>query len=152
MVTAPPDVRAASPSGAGGRAVGHGRAAPLVAGVVLAGAAAYVAFRDPATQAGFVPCPLHRMTGLWCPACGLTRGVHALLTGHPLAAIGENLFTPLVVLAAVAGWAAWLLRRWNLAAWRPALGHRGQTALAAVLVVYGLARNVPAGPLRALAP
>ena len=41
------------------------------------------------------------LTGVWCPGCGLTRGVHALLNGHPLQAMGYNVFTPIVVVLIV---------------------------------------------------
>ncbi len=32
----------------------------------------------------FTPCLFHRITGLYCPGCGGTRALIALLRGHPL--------------------------------------------------------------------
>ncbi len=54
-----------------------------------------VGYFDP-TTAGFFPvCPLHQMTGLNCPGCGLTRGFHALFHGDILGAIGFNALLPI---------------------------------------------------------
>ncbi|MEO6703475.1 MAG: DUF2752 domain-containing protein [Jatrophihabitantaceae bacterium] len=36
-------------------------------------------------------CPLHAMTGLWCPLCGVTRASHALLHGQLGTALQDNL-------------------------------------------------------------
>lgn len=43
-------------------------------------------------------CPLYEMTGLYCPGCGGTRSVTALLHGHPLLAFHENPAVPLLLL------------------------------------------------------
>jgi hypothetical protein len=126
------------------------RLAPVVVGGGLAAAAVYTAVRNPATDGGFIPCPFHATTGLWCPGCGLTRGVHALLTGHPLAALGENVFTPLAVVGILVVWWAWLRRAWARSTWRPSLGAAASVTLAALLVLYGVLRNLPG--LGALAP
>jgi len=71
------------------------RAAPVrLAGAVLAAAAALWLF-DPNTHP--IPlCPLHAMTGLWCPFCGSTRAGHALLHAHLVTALHDN---ALVVIA-----------------------------------------------------
>ena len=85
-------------------------------GGALAGAAALVAFGDPAAAGSRFPnCMFHQVTGLWCPACGLTRGTHELLNGHIVAALGSNLFTPLVLLAIAATWVAWARRSFGRA-------------------------------------
>lgn len=53
---------------------------------------------DPA-KAGFFPvCPLFSLTGLACPGCGMTRGLHALLHGDVAAAMGFNALIPLFLL------------------------------------------------------
>jgi Protein of unknown function (DUF2752) len=132
---------------------------PLGCGAAMAGAAALVAFYDPAAPGTHFPgCIFHTTTGLWCPGCGLTRGFHQLLTGHPMAALGENVFVPVVLVAVVASWYGWLRESWG----RPAhpwharslrwLHRSMQTVMPAALVVYGVLRNIPAAPFRSLAP
>ena len=49
----------------------------------------YVA--DPTTTRWYPPCPFHKLTGLDCPGCGSSRGLHSLLHGHFLAAMDYNL-------------------------------------------------------------
>jgi hypothetical protein len=127
----------------------------VLGGVALVGAALYTALNDP-SRAGsrFPACPFHSLTGLWCPGCGLTRGVHQLLTGHPLAAMGDNVFVMFAVAAIALSWWGWLRRGWGrpVPGW-PAWGRRAvSTALPVLLVAYGVARNIPAAPFRALAP
>jgi len=127
---------------------------PLAAGVALAGAAVAVRARDPSAPGSPFPgCSFHRATGWWCPGCGLTRGTHHLLRGDLAAAVASNLFTPLVAVAVAASWLAWTLAR----AGRPVPIRlpRGRAPLAAALVVvvlYGVARNLPVAALEPLAP
>jgi hypothetical protein len=50
-----------------------------------------------------VPCPLRTLTGIPCPACGLTTASITLVAGDPIAALTVNPFVlGLVVLALVA--------------------------------------------------
>ena len=65
------------------------------AGILIIGAGAFVVGYFNPTTAGFFPvCPLHAMTGLNCPGCGLTRGFHALLNGDILTALRFNALLP----------------------------------------------------------
>lgn len=137
------------------------RLGPVAVGGALAAAAAVVAVRDPAASGNRYPgCVFHQVTGLWCPACGLTRGTHDLLNGHLAAAIGSNLFTPVVLLAIVATWVAWTRRSFGLSPTRLAVTFaslRDRTrwsgpALLLTTVAYGVVRNLPIAPLRSLAP
>jgi hypothetical protein len=126
------------------------RAAPFVAAGLVAAGCAYVGLTDPSGGGAFVPCPLHAATGLWCPGCGMTRGLHHLLNGDVPAALSSNLLLPVVVVIAVWGWLAW---------WRPTFPRLGSTlpgwvwpALAAVAAAFGVARNLPVDLLQTLAP
>ncbi len=86
-------------------------------------------FFDPATYSFYPRCPLHAITGLDCPTCGMLRAIHLLLHGQIRAAFAVNplLFMALpagallgipparrwllwAVLAALAGWFIW--RNW----------------------------------------
>jgi hypothetical protein len=96
----------------------------------------------------------HQTTGLWCPACGLTRGTYQLLHGHLGAALSFNIFTPLAVVAIAVAWFAWLRSSWDV----PPLRLPSYTAqftaviLPAMLITYGVLRNLPFAGLKSLAP
>lgn len=53
---------------------------------------------------GLPPCIMHSITGLYCPGCGGTRAVSALLRGHPLRSF---YYHPIVLYTAVFG--GWFL-------------------------------------------
>src|SRR4051794_7766742 len=55
-----------------------------ISAVLVIAAAGLVALRifNPASSGVFPPCPLHYLTGLYCPGCGSLRAIHALLHGN----------------------------------------------------------------------
>ena len=111
------------------------------AGAIAALAALLWRF-DPAAARVFPPCPVHWLAGLHCPGCGSLRAAHALLHGRVGAAFRLNslMVASIPFLLALALRPSWSRRPW--AAW---------TALA-VLVGYGVLRNLPAWPFSWLAP
>lgn len=90
------------------------------------------------------PCPLHALTGLWCPFCGGTRAVDAMVAGDVGAAAGFNLLLVLAVPLVALAWARWALAR---ARGRPAafldLSSRTLAVLTTIAVAYGVLRNLP---------
>lgn len=143
--------------GAGSRSdsTARARVAAVACGCALAASAVYVAVNDPAAKGSrFLPCVFHATTGLWCPGCGITRGVHQLLRGDLAAALGHNLFTPLVVVAIVVAWSVWALRAFGRSLRSPIdrMPDRWAQVLLGCVIVFGVVRNIPIGPFTALAP
>lgn len=52
-----------------------------------------------------MPCIFHTVTGYYCPGCGATRALIALLDGHLVESVKYN---PIILLAALV-WLAWFL-------------------------------------------
>jgi hypothetical protein len=112
----------------------------LAAGALAAVVLLTLAVLDPSTSSVFPPCLFRALTGWQCPGCGSARALHALLHGEIAAALGANPLTvaavPLVIVE---------MARHALEA-RPSLlsslGSRTILAIAAGLILYGVARNL----------
>lgn len=76
------------------------RAAALLGVAAMSAAGFAVRYFNPETAGFFPVCPLFKLTGLACPGCGLTRGMHAFLHGDFLTALDYNLLLPAVLLFA----------------------------------------------------
>ncbi len=90
-----------------------------------------------------IPCMLHKITGLECPGCGLSRAIAAVVRLDLAAAFGFNLLWPL--------YAAYLL--WGSVSMAVVYVKRGEAGylpgktwmhavILAVAVGYGLLRNI----------
>ncbi len=123
--------------------IARAEAAPyrFAAAAVLAGAIDAVG--DPSST--HVPlCPLHALTGLWCPLCGGLRAVHALSRGHIREALHDNAMLVLALPIIVALWVRWAARartgrpprRWP---------HGATSVVIAALVVFTVVRNLVIG-------
>jgi hypothetical protein len=113
--------------------------AALGVGAVLA----LVFFFNPATTHLLPTCPFHALTGLYCPGCGSTRALHRLMHGDVEAALR---FNPLMV-ATLPVLGVLLIRR-DSATVRPVW----IWLLLAVVIGYGVLRNIPVHPFTLLAP
>lgn len=147
MTGAPADRPPGRPS-PGGAVTSRRLGAPLVtAGVVLA-ATATVALRDPHAPGSYGLCPSLALLGVACPLCGGLRATHDLAHLDLAGAWAANplwvALVPLVVLA----WAGWTARAARGRA-APRVPAAAGWALAAVVLLFGVLRNVPAlaGPL-----
>jgi hypothetical protein len=112
-------------------------------GLILAAGLGYAAWVR-ATGLG-VPCPFHVLTGLYCPGCGITRCLSALLQGSWQTALRSN--AAIVALAPFFVWLGWAAARGYLASGSVRLTKRQNVAVyaaIAVLAAFGVARNLPA--------
>jgi hypothetical protein len=115
-------------------------------GWALIGAAGFAALAVlhawvPPDAASFAFCPLRRLTGVPCPACGMTRAFAHLAKGEWSAAVHDHPLAPLLAAELGLAWLAWgcqaagLLRLPRLS--RPELAALGHLA---VLVAVWLGR------------
>jgi len=125
------------------------------AGIVVLLATGLVLLRiyNPATSTFFPPCPLHYLTGWYCPGCGSLRAIHQLLQGNVRTAWAMNPLSMLLFPFLTYGLS------------REAISYlRGQAspqfavpggwirALCALIVLFGIVRNLPFHPFDLLAP
>lgn len=124
------------------------------AGVFIASAITFlVAFFNPVTAGFFPVCPLYSMTGLHCPGCGLTRGFHALFHGDVLGALHYNALLPFYfLLIAYLAVSLFLIaargRGLPMKIPHPGLAY----GFVALMLAFGVARNLPFYPFTLLAP
>jgi len=118
-----------------------------VACVALAGAV--VLYRFPPEQYDFYPqCPIFRYLHVYCPGCGATRALAALLHLRIAEALHYNalvvFFVPM--LAAYFTVAYWRARRDDVFTW-PRVPALGLTALLVLIAAFGVLRNFVGGSL-----
>jgi hypothetical protein len=103
MRAVPPKIKSAAPT-----------PPAIFAGIVLLavilGAGAMVYFFNPSTHGFFPTCMFHAATGLYCPGCGATRALYALLHGDFLLALKDNALF-MATLAVLAVWSGRFILR-----------------------------------------
>ncbi len=129
------------------------RYAPLAAIVGIGVGAVAVLGRVDPNAAGnpLPPCPFYALTGIWCPGCGSTRCLHALVHLDLPQAMAMN---PLLVLAlvpmvimALHGAGLWPAR------WQPLVKQIARPIPWLVLIsAFWVLRNLPWYPFNLLAP
>ncbi len=123
------------------------------AGILAAAAGVFVISYFNPTTAGFFPvCPLHALTGLNCPGCGLTRGFHALFHGDVFGALQFNVLLPAFLFVGIYFFVSLALivvrgRGLSLNIFKPQL----LWCFLIVLIVFGVVRNLPFYPFTILA-
>ena len=90
----------------------------------------------------FPKCMFHQLTGLYCPGCGATRALSALLHGDIKASLHNNLLLfPLLGLIAV------LIVKPEIS-----LKRSVAITIVAVVLLFAILRNIPVAPFTYLAP
>lgn len=135
MNSVPPKIKTSS-SGA--------RLPGIIVGATFLSIGIIVYFFNPSTHAFYPECQFHRLTGLNCPGCGMTRAVYALLHGQVLQALRDNalLVGGGFLLGLRAGWFAWnRFRGRKNGEFFPA---KYLWLLLPVMVIFTVLRNLPA--------
>lgn len=109
----------------------------------------------PPEQSSFYPrCQLYQLTGFFCPGCGSTRCLHALVQGRFVEAAHKNIIA-FVLLPMAGGYA--LFWGWGWLTGRSVRWHFKITpgfgiCLVVILIAFGVLRNLPWYPFTLLAP
>lgn len=127
---------------------------PVVAALgvaAAAGVALLYAFDPNSASSPFPGCLFRAFTGLYCPGCGMTRMLHALVHGDVAGAASMNILAlaGLPVLGALVVEQAGGRRLLHGAARRVLFD--GRVWIGAALL-FGVLRNLPWAPFTALAP
>ena len=119
----------------------------LVAGLVL------LRIYNPATSALFPPCPVHYLSGWYCPGCGSLRAIHQLLQGNVRSAWAMNPLSMLLFPFLIYGLGREAI---SYVTGQPspqfAVPGASIRALCALIVLFGIVRNLPFHPFDLLAP
>jgi len=112
-----------------------------------------VGYFNPMTAGFFPACPLHALTGLNCPGCGLTRGFRALFDGDILSALHFNALLPVYLFVFIYLFAAMISialkgRSLSFNIFRPNF----IWSFFVIALVFGVVRNFPVYPFTLLAP
>lgn len=117
----------------------------------VAGVALLYRFDPNAAGSPFPGCLFRAFTGLYCPGCGMTRMLHALVHGDIAGAASMNVLA-LIGLPVLATYALeQLMRRRLLDGVVRRIAFNGRAWIVAALV-FGVLRNLPYAPFNALAP
>ncbi len=119
----------------------------ITASLALCGLLLLLYFHRPEGQFFFPRCTFHSATGLLCPGCGGLRATHALLHGRLAEAVQSNALLVLGLPAMLA-----FLARQRLGLRPTGISPHWVWILFALVVAFGIARNLPFPAARWLSP
>jgi len=133
--------------------IAYKRSVWLLAAIFGTAFAVMLRFYDPATSGVFPPCPVHYLTGWYCPGCGSLRALHQFLQGNVRAAWSMNpltlIFLPFLSYGLASRALAEIRGQGLPRVFLPAVWIR---ALCAAIILFGIVRNLPLHPFDLLAP
>jgi hypothetical protein len=137
---APEQHRSAPPTGGALRRFATG---PLVVACAAGGALAVLATIDPNQPGHYPTCPFLMLTGWFCPGCGSLRALHDLTQLDVAGAWAMNPMLLVTLPFLLVSWIFWTRRRVLGTAKSRLLPGWVVIGILAVMVGYGVARNIP---------
>ena len=126
----------------------------VVGAVCLLSAGLWLVYTVEPQSEAFLPCPVHALTGGYCPGCGSARALHSLLHGRLYQAVRYNSVLVLLLPWFLAYGAAFVRdflpgKPIRIHQWLPAPLMYGPLA---GLLLFGVLRNLPVEPFVWLRP
>lgn len=109
-------------------------------------------FFNPVEHAFYPACQFYKLTHLHCPGCGGLRAVHQLTHGHVTAAFISN---PLIIASIpIFAWIGFSKLRHspNHSASKPLIQSNAAWTILAIVIVFGILRNLPFAAFSWMAP
>jgi len=130
----------------------------IITCLLIAAAIFFVCRVDPAANPFIPGCSFYGFTGLYCPGCGMTRSLSAIIDGHLGEAFSYNPLWPffaLLVLGSLCLWFYFLLTGKN--PFNPVnrflAKHPNYCLITAIVIIlFWVLRNIPVYPFTVLAP
>ncbi len=130
----------------------------IITCVILAGCVFILLLTDPVINPFIPSCSFYRFTHLFCPGCGMTRALYAVLQGQIGVAFSYNCLWPFIVLFITGSLSMWFF--YLLTGKNPFIPMnrflRIHPSLAWIIVItlfaFWILRNIPVKPFTFLAP
>lgn len=134
----------------------------IIAGIGLPSAGLVIAWvfwnyspSDSTNSMFFLFCPFNRLTGLYCPGCGMTRAAHELIHFNILNGIRDNALIVLLIGPGIAycvfrEYINYIFDRRLLPA--PRISNWMIIVLVTLIISFTILRNIPMTPFIYLAP
>lgn len=128
------------------------RALAVALGLLVASLLAFALYQRGPAGLGLPGCLFHRLTGLDCPGCGMTRAAHAALHGRWEDAFRFNPVGMILFPAAMMGIGMELIGwvRGKPLPLRIRIGGAWAWGIAGILLGYWICRNIPVWPFSLL--
>lgn len=113
---------------------------------------------NPFVNALPLSCSFYKLTGLFCPGCGMTRAIYSAVHGRLIDAFSYNLLWPLIMFFVIGIFLLWFyflftgknpftpinsfLQKYSFSGW----------IIAITLIVFWIIRNIPVYPFTLLMP
>ena len=93
----------------------------------------------------YIPCLFHKITGFYCPGCGITRMLYAIITGDLYQAFRYNPLLFITLPAILFLWIDYLCSLWkNKITLYQKIPNSIWIGILIIFIVYGIMRNLPA--------
>ncbi|WP_460467222.1 DUF2752 domain-containing protein [Calidifontibacter terrae] len=116
---------------------------PTTIGAGIVGASLLLHAVDPRSPGHYPTCPFLALTGFYCPGCGALRAIASLTHGDLPAAAGFNPMAVVAIAGLLVVFGRWTLRQWRGEPKRTLARPWVTSALALVILVFWVARNIP---------